>query len=160
MVSILYVWVKFISHWCCISLMILFRKTSLMVSKSIVNLGDQFTWVLVLKVFLTKGQTNVLCYDEWRYKNKYLWLTWRISSNVKGLTLEGEILLNSSVSISPTKSRNEKVEQHIRIKTYNLITLKFWVRGSFKPLYVSWAYVSLMLYFTYDHFSKDPVNSI
>jgi len=32
----------------------------------------------------------------------------------KGLSLKGEIVRYSSVSLNPTLSRNEKVEQHIR----------------------------------------------
>jgi len=40
-----------------------------------------------------------------------------------------------SVSLSPTLSRNEKVEQHIRKKTYKPNALKFWVEGGVTPLY-------------------------
>jgi len=43
---------------------------------------------------------------------------------VKGITLEGEIVGNSSVSLSPTLSKNEKVEHHIKMKTYKTIHLK------------------------------------
>jgi len=42
-----------------------------------------------------------------------------------GLTLEGEIVRYSSVSLSPTLGRNEKVEQHIRKKTHKPNTLRF-----------------------------------
>ena len=42
----------------------------------------------------------------------------------------------SSVSLSPTLGRNEKVEQHIRKKTHKLNVLRFWVEGSVIPLYV------------------------
>jgi len=35
----------------------------------------------------------------------------------EGLSLEGEIVRNPSVSLRPTLNRNEKVEQHIRKKT-------------------------------------------
>jgi len=41
----------------------------------------------------------------------------------------------SSVSRSPTLSRNEKVEQHIRKKTRKSNVLRFWVEGSVIPLY-------------------------
>ena len=43
----------------------------------------------------------------------------------KGLTLEGEIVRNPNVSLSPILSRNEKVEHHIRKKIYKSITLIF-----------------------------------
>jgi len=42
---------------------------------------------------------------------------------LKGLILEGEIVRNSSVSLSPTLTRNEKVEHHIRIKAHKPIAL-------------------------------------
>ena len=35
-----------------------------------------------------------------------------------------------SVSLSPTLSRNEKFEQHIRKKTHKPNALRFWVEGS------------------------------
>ncbi|KOM37939.1 hypothetical protein LR48_Vigan03g132100 [Vigna angularis] len=34
----------------------------------------------------------------------------------KGLTLEGEIVGNPTVSLSPTLDRNEKIEQYIKVK--------------------------------------------
>jgi len=34
-----------------------------------------------------------------------------------------------SMSLSPTLSRNEKVEQHIRKKTYKSNALRFWIEG-------------------------------
>jgi len=34
-----------------------------------------------------------------------------------------------SVSLSPTLSRNEKVEQHIKKKTHKRNALRFWVEG-------------------------------
>jgi len=46
---------------------------------------------------------------------------------VKGLTLEGEIVRNPSVSLSLTLSKNEKVEHHIKMKTHKPIVLRFWV---------------------------------
>ena len=41
-----------------------------------------------------------------------------------------------SVSLSPTLSRNEKVEQHIRKKTHKPNALSFFVEGGVIPLYV------------------------
>jgi len=57
---------------------------------------------------------------------------------LKGLTLEGEIVRNPSVSISPTLTRNEKVEYYIRIKTHKPIALKFWVESGVNVL-CAWA---------------------
>jgi len=54
----------------------------------------------------------------------------------EGLTLEGEIVRYSSVSLSPTLGRNEKVEQHIRNKTRKPNVLRFWVKGGVIPLYL------------------------
>jgi len=54
----------------------------------------------------------------------------------EGLTLEGEIVRYSSVSLSPTLGRNEKVEQHIRKETHKPNALRFWVEGGVIPLYV------------------------
>jgi len=51
-------------------------------------------------------------------------------TNVKeGLPLEGQIVRYPNVSLSPTLSRNEKVEQHIRKKTHKPNVLRFWVEG-------------------------------
>jgi len=47
----------------------------------------------------------------------------------KELSLEGEIVRYPSVSLSPTLSRSEKVEQHIRKKTHKPNALRFWVEG-------------------------------
>ena len=44
---------------------------------------------------------------------------------LKGLTLEGEIIKNPSVSLSPTLTRIEKIEHYIRIKTHKPIVLRF-----------------------------------
>jgi len=54
----------------------------------------------------------------------------------KGLSLEGEIVRYSSVSLSPTLGKNEKVEQYIRKKTHKPNALRFWVEGGVIPLYV------------------------
>jgi len=40
-----------------------------------------------------------------------------------------------SVSLSPTLSRNKKVEQHIRKKTHKPNALRFWVEGGVILLY-------------------------
>jgi len=45
----------------------------------------------------------------------------------EGLSLEGEIVRYSSMSLSPTLGRNEKVEQHIRKKTHKPNALRFWI---------------------------------
>jgi len=44
----------------------------------------------------------------------------------------------SSVSLSPTLGRNEKVEQYIRKKTHKPNALRFWVEGGVILLYVVW----------------------
>jgi len=49
------------------------------------------------------------------------------------LSLEGEIVRYSSVSLSPTLSRNEKVKQRIRKKTHKPNALRFWVEGDVIP---------------------------
>jgi len=53
----------------------------------------------------------------------------------EGLSLEKEILRYSSVSLSFTLGRNEKVEQHIRKKTHKPNVLRFWVEGGVILLY-------------------------
>jgi len=63
----------------------------------------------------------------------------------KRLTLEGEIVWNLSVSLSPTLGRNEKVKHHIRTKTHKPIALRFWVESGVNAL-CGWAQVSLVLY--------------
>jgi len=64
---------------------------------------------------------------------------------LKGLTLEGEIVRNSSVSLSPTLTINEKVKHYIRIKTHKPITLRFWVESGVSVL-CGWAQISLVLF--------------
>jgi len=54
---------------------------------------------------------------------------------LKGLTLEGKIVKNPSVSLSPTLTRNEKVEHYIRIKTHKPTALRFWVESDVNALY-------------------------
>jgi len=51
------------------------------------------------------------------------------------LSLEGKIVVYSSVILSPTLSRNEKVKQHIRKRTYKPNALRFWVKSGVIPLY-------------------------
>ena len=72
---------------------------------------------------------------------------WRASVPMwlKGLTLEGEIVRNPSVSLSPTLTRIEKVEHYIRIKAHKPITLRFWVESGVSALY-GWAQISLVLF--------------
>jgi len=53
---------------------------------------------------------------------------------LKGLTLEGEIVRNTSMSLSPTLTRNEKVEHYIRIKAHKPIALRFWVESGVNAL--------------------------
>ena len=53
---------------------------------------------------------------------------------LKGLTLEGEIVRNPSVSLSLTLTRIEKVEHYIRIKTHKPIALRFWVESGVSVL--------------------------
>jgi len=47
----------------------------------------------------------------------------------EGLSVEGEIVRYSSMSLSPTLGRNKKVEQYIRKKTHKPNALRFWVEG-------------------------------
>ena len=47
---------------------------------------------------------------------------------MEGLILEREIFENQSVSLSPTLSKSDKVEHHIRMETYKPIALRFWVK--------------------------------
>jgi len=54
------------------------------------------------------------------------------------LSLEGEIVRYSSVTLSPTLGRNEKVEQYIRKKTHKPNALRLWVEGGVISLYMLW----------------------
>jgi len=54
------------------------------------------------------------------------------------------LVRNPSVSLSPTLTRNEKVEHHIRIKAHKPIALRFWVESGVNIL-CGWAQVSLVL---------------
>ena len=65
-----------------------------------------------------------------RTENEYLWLEIlpleeECTNVVEGLTLEGEIVRNPSVSLSFILARNEKIEHYIRIKTHKPIVLEF-----------------------------------
>ena len=44
------------------------------------------------------------------------------------------VVKNPSVSLSPTLTRNEKVEHYIRIKTHKPIALRFWVESGVSVL--------------------------
>jgi len=82
--------------------------------------------VLVSKVFLARvlGKGVPLrkerWYRKWQKRSTHGWKCFRWRGSVpmwlKGLTLEGNIVRNSSVSLSPTLDRNEKVKHYIRIK--------------------------------------------
>jgi len=61
----------------------------------------------------------------------------------KGLTLEGQIVGNPRLSLSPTLGKNEKVEHHIRTKIHKPIVLRFWVENDVNVL-CGWVQVSLM----------------
>jgi len=50
------------------------------------------------------------------------------------LSLEGEIVRNPSVSLSPTLNKNKKVKQYIKKMTHKPIALRFWVKGGVIPL--------------------------
>ena len=50
-----------------------------------------------------------------------------------------------SVSLSPTISRNEKVEQHIRKKIHKPNVLRFWVEGGVIFLYVGSILILIIL---------------
>jgi len=51
------------------------------------------------------------------------------------LSLEGEIVRYSSLNLSSTSGKNEKVEHHIRKKTHKPKALRFWVEGGVIRLY-------------------------
>ena len=59
------------------------------------------------------------------------------------------------MSLSPTLSRNEKVELHIRKKTHKSNALRFWVEGGVIPLCVS-GLVSFLYVFPVCHPSDFP----
>jgi len=60
------------------------------------------------------------------------------------------------MSLSLTLSKNEKVEHHIRMKTHQLIALRFLVESGVNPVCVGLTHVSLVLYLPSDPLSKDP----
>jgi len=61
----------------------------------------------------------------------------------EGLSLEEEIV--SSVSLSPTLGRNEKLEQHIRKKTHKPNVLRFWVEGGVIPCLCGFGLVLILV---------------
>ena len=78
------------------------------------------------------------------HKSKTLFLTvetynpltqLEIQCQCKGF-LHCDLVRYPNVSLSPTLSRNEKVEQRIRKKTHKSNVLRFWVEGGVIPLYV------------------------
>jgi len=105
---------------------------------------EKYSLTPISKVFLmVVSGKHVLYKCERRYK-------WEVISNVLGfenasarggvyqcgrLSLEGEIGRYSSVSLSLTLSKNEKVEQHIRKKTHKPNALRFWVESGVIPSY-------------------------
>jgi len=121
--------------------------------------SNECSMILVSKVFLVRVPSKrVPLIKEWRYSKGQKRSTrgsecfrWRgsVPMGLKGLTLEGEILRNPSVSLNPTLARNEKVEHYIRIKTHKPIALRFWVESGVSVL-CGWAHVSLVLYLPCD----------
>jgi len=51
------------------------------------------------------------------------------------LEVEFKSVKNSSVILSLTLVKNEKIEHYIKIKTHKLIVLKFWVENDDNTLY-------------------------
>jgi len=105
--------------------------------------------VLVSKVFLTRisGKRVPLRRTAVQKRSTRGWGCFRWKGSVpmwlEGLTLEGEIVRNPSVILSPTLARNEKVEHYIRTKTHKPIALMFWVESGVNAL-CGWAQVSLV----------------
>jgi len=58
-----------------------------------------------------------------------------IIQNLLKLFLSLPVVRYPNVSLSPTLSRNEKVEQHIRKKIHKPNVLRFWVEGGVISLY-------------------------
>jgi len=96
--------------------------------------SDECSMVLVSKVFLARilgkpvplRRTTV--HKRQRRDTRGLeCFRWRgsVPMWLKGLTLEGEIVRNPSVSLIPTLVKNKKVEHYIRIKIHILIALRF-----------------------------------
>ena len=106
-VSVSYV-VRLRSHWCCISPVI---PPLLKPDK-----WYQSRWLI-------PAQTSAASAGGGVYQ-----CGWRDSP------LRGEIVRNPSVSLSPTLTRNEKVEHYIRIKTHKPIVLRFWVENGVSVL--------------------------
>jgi len=61
------------------------------------------------------------------------------------MELEKVYVRNPSVSLSPTLTRNEKVEHYIRIKTHKPIALRFWVESGVSLL-CGYSQISLVLF--------------
>ena len=116
-----------------------------MVSESLVCGLGEYSLILVSKVFLTEVSGKRVSYKcvngdtsegSWvMYSGLRMLPLEGECINVKeGLSLEGEIVRYSSVSLSPRLGRNEKVEQYIRKKTHKPNVLRFWVEGGVIPL--------------------------
>ena len=58
----------------------------------------------------------------------------RTTQNERQIYNETHTLLGIQVSLSPTLTRNEKVEHYIRIKTHKPIALRFWVESGVSVL--------------------------
>jgi len=129
--------------WVCFRLKRLFlvRDFPTVVSEPMVETGsNECSMVLVSKVFLTRVSGKACPVKKnGGTKKEYSWLgcfRWRgnVPMWLKGLTLEGEIVRNPSVSLSPTLTRIEKVEHYIRIKTHKPFALRFWVESGVSTL--------------------------
>jgi len=98
------------------------------------GLGD-----LVSKVFLTEVSGKLVpykCVNGGTSKGLFAYPLEGECINVEErLSLEGKIVRYSSVSLSPTLGRNEKVDQYIRKKTHKPNALRFLVGGGVIPLY-------------------------
>ena len=96
-------------------------------------------WLIAFRVFpYCSDKSECYCFRcltsirSFVIKVLVFWKCFRSRESVptwNGLSLEGEIVRYPSVSLSPTLSMNEKVEQHIRKKTHKPNSLRFWVEG-------------------------------
>jgi len=106
-------------------------------------------WVtLYRKSSWWRFQVSVSCISIWttiQVRGHLLPLKGECINVKEGLSLEGEIVRYSSVSLSHTLSRNEKVEQHIKKKTHKPIALRFWVGGGVIPCGVTHFFILVCL---------------
>jgi len=96
-----------------------------------VSLSLTLTHKLNALRFLVEGGVILLCGS-----NSCLILVWSSQYCLLRILLTS-IVGYPSMSLSPTLSRNEKIEQHIRKKTHKANVLRFWVEGSVIPLFRS-----------------------